>query len=69
MIPMKFSYPLPFDAVTSEDVAQKYEAWNWRVITIDGNNADDIRNALKAARSEKESPPLLSVRPSWVLEP
>ncbi len=47
------------DAVTSEDVAQKYEAWNWRVITIDGNNADDIRNALKAAKSEKEKPTLI----------
>ena len=26
------------DAVTSEDVAKKYEAWHWKVMTIDGND-------------------------------
>src|SRR5690606_10281928 len=36
--------------VTSEDVAKKYEAWNWKVITIDGNNVDEIRKALTEAK-------------------
>jgi len=45
--------------VTSEDVAKKYEAWNWRVITIDGNNVDEIRKALSAAKAEKEKPTLI----------
>jgi transketolase len=47
------------DAVTSEDVAKKYEAWNWKVITIDGNNAEEIRKALTEAKAEKEKPTLI----------
>lgn len=47
------------DAVTSEDVAKKYEAWNWRVINIDGNNVDEIRSALKEAKAEEEKPTLI----------
>ncbi|MEA5127466.1 MAG: transketolase [Proteiniphilum sp.] len=47
------------DAVTSEDVAKKYEAWNWKVINIDGNNVDEIRSALKEAKAEKEKPTLI----------
>ena len=47
------------NAVTSEDVTKKYEAWNWRVISIDGNDADVIREALKAAKAEKEKPTLI----------
>ena len=27
--------------VTCEDVAKKYEAWNWKVITINGNDQDN----------------------------
>lgn len=44
---------------TSEDTAKKYEAWNWNVMTINGNNADEIRNAIKAANEEKERPTLI----------
>ncbi len=47
------------DAVTSEDVAKKYEAWNWKVITIDGNDVNDIRKALTEAKAEKERPTLI----------
>lgn len=47
------------DAVTSEDVTKKYEAWNWRVLTIDGNDVGAIREALKAAKAEKEKPTLI----------
>ena len=47
------------DAVTSEDVAKKYEAWNWNVITINGNDVEDIRKALTAAKAEKEKPTLI----------
>lgn len=45
--------------VTSEDVAKKYEAWNWKVITIDGNNVDEIRKALTEAKGENEKPTLI----------
>ena len=47
------------NAVTSEDVAKKYEAWNWKVITINGNDVDQIRQALKEAKAEKERPTLI----------
>ncbi|HPS14077.1 MAG TPA: transketolase, partial [Prolixibacteraceae bacterium] len=45
--------------VTGEDTAVKYKAWGWNVMTIDGNNADEIRAALKAAQAETERPTLI----------
>ena len=47
------------NVVTSEDVAKKYEAWNWKVISIDGNNVEEIRSALTAAKAEKEKPTII----------
>ena len=45
--------------VTEEDVAAKYQAWGWRVITIAGNDATEIRAALTEAKLEKEKPTLI----------
>lgn len=45
--------------VTSEDVAKKYQTWNWNVISIDGNNVEEIRKALTAAKAEKERPTII----------
>lgn len=45
--------------VTIEDTAKKYEAWGWKVITIDGNDADAIRSALNEAKAEAERPTLI----------
>ncbi len=45
--------------VTSENTAMKYQAWGWHVQSIDGNDADAIRKALKAAQEEKERPSLI----------
>lgn len=45
--------------VTSEDTAKKYEAWGWKVISVDGNDADAIRAALTEAKAEKERPTLI----------
>jgi transketolase len=47
------------NAVTHEDTALKYKAWNWNVMTIDGNDANAIRDALKKANEEKERPTLI----------
>ncbi len=47
------------DAVTSENVKMKYEAWNWLVIEIDGNNPEEIRRALQQAKAENERPTLI----------
>ncbi len=45
--------------VTSENTAKKYEAWGWNVITIDGNNIDQIRESLNNAINQKEKPTLI----------
>lgn len=47
------------DEVDSEDVAAKYKAWNWNVIKINGNSAEEIRKALKSAINEKERPTII----------
>ena len=40
--------------VTVEDTAMKYEAWGWNVLSINGNDPDEIRAAIKEAQAEKE---------------
>ena len=45
--------------VTTEDVAIKYKAWDWKVIEINGNDPDAIRAALKEAKAESERPTLI----------
>jgi transketolase len=45
--------------VTSEDTAKKYEAWGWRVLTINGHDAAEIRAALVAAKAETQRPTLI----------
>ena len=47
------------DEVDSEDVAAKYKAWNWNVISVDGSSADEIRKALKTANAEKKRPTII----------
>jgi transketolase len=47
------------DEVTSEDTAKKYEAWGWKVVTIDGHDHNQIRKALKDANAETEKPTLI----------
>ena len=47
------------DAVSSEDVAAKYRAWNWYVQEIAGNDPDASREALRNAKAETERPSLI----------
>ena len=47
------------DEVTSEDTAMKYEAWGWKVVTIDAHSHDEIRKALTNANNETEKPTLI----------
>jgi transketolase len=47
------------NATTNEDTQKKYEAWGWKVLTIDGNNAEEIRKALQAGIDENEKPTLI----------
>ena len=46
-------------AVTSEDTADKYRAWGWRVMEIDGDSHNQIRGALRMASDENEKPVLI----------
>ena len=47
------------EEVSTEDVAAKYKAWGWNVLTIEGNNPSQIRAALDKALAEKERPTLI----------
>jgi transketolase len=47
------------DVTTSEDTAKKYEAWNWHVQTIEGNNVAQIREAIKKAQAETGRPSII----------
>ncbi len=45
--------------VTTEDTAAKYRSWNWNVIEIDGNDSQQIYDALTAAQNETRRPTLI----------
>jgi transketolase len=45
--------------VTSENTAMKYQAWGWNVITIKGNDPQQIMDALKKAHDEKSRPTII----------
>ena len=45
--------------VTTENVAMKYEAWGWKVITSNGNDVTEIRRALTEAKAETSRPTLI----------
>lgn len=47
------------DEVMTEDIAAKYRAWNWNVLTVNGQCADQIRAALNVAIQERERPTLI----------
>jgi len=43
----------------TEDVAKRFEAYNWRVFKVDGHNHTKIAEAIEAARNETERPSLI----------
>ena len=47
------------EEVTIENVAMKYEAWGWKVISINGNDVTEIRQALTEAKAETSRPTLI----------
>ena len=47
------------DVVMKEDTRKKYESWGWNVLDIDGNDPDQIRQALIDANKETERPTLI----------
>lgn len=47
------------DAVSCEDTAAKYRAWNWNVLEVDGTSATAIAAALDNALAEQERPTII----------
>lgn len=47
------------DAVSCEDTAMKYRAWNWNVIEIDGTDPVAIADAIVKAHQETERPTII----------
>lgn len=45
--------------VMNEDTEAKYKAWSWNVIKINGNDPDEIRQALTEAQDEQHRPTLI----------
>ena len=45
--------------VIIEDTAMKYKAWGWHVITINGNDCEQIRQALDEAKTINDRPTLI----------
>ncbi len=47
------------DLAFSDDVGQRFEAYGWNVLKIDGQNREEIEKALKAACNHKGSPTMI----------
>ena len=47
------------DAVSSEDTAAKYRAWNWNVIEVDGTDAEALMAAVENALAEEKRPTII----------
>ena len=50
---------IQLSTTVGENVAMKYEAWGWKVITINGNDVTEIRRALTEAKAETSRPTLI----------
>ena len=46
-----------------EDVAKRFEAYGWQVLTVkDGNDVDAIQKAIQAAKAEKDKPAIIEIK-------
>lgn len=51
------------DLSFTEDVAKRYESYNWHVQTVtDGNDLDALQRAIENAKAETERPSLIKIR-------
>jgi transketolase len=47
----------------TEDIEQRYKAWNWNVLRVaDGNDVEAISAAIEQARSQTEKPTIIIIR-------
>jgi transketolase len=47
------------DIMPLESLSDRWRAWNWHVIEIDGHNIEEIANAFEAAKSIYEKPTVI----------
>lgn len=47
------------DEITHENIAEKYKVWGWNVITINGHDINEIRQALQTANQMTDKPTLI----------
>ncbi|MDB5194303.1 MAG: transketolase, transketolase [Parcubacteria group bacterium] len=47
------------DIMPLEGLSDKWKAWNWHVIEIDGHNIDEITSAFELARAVEEKPTVI----------
>ncbi|MEJ6950421.1 transketolase [Natronospora cellulosivora (SeqCode)] len=43
----------------TEDVAKRFEAYNWQVLKVDGHDIDKMRDAINEAKKENDKPTLI----------
>ncbi len=43
----------------TDDTEKRFQSYHWNVITIDGHNFSEIKEAIKAARNEKDKPTII----------
>ncbi|MFI3266308.1 MAG: transketolase [Rikenellaceae bacterium] len=47
------------DEVSTEDIVAKYTAWGWNVLSVNGNDAQSLREALESANAQTCKPTLI----------
>ena len=57
------------DEVMTENVAMKYEAWGWNVLSIDGHNINEIRRFWSPPMPKRSVRRSSSAIPSWARAP
>jgi transketolase len=50
------------DLAFTEDVGRRFDAYGWQVLRADGENLQEIEEAIRAAKKEKRRPSLIIVR-------
>jgi transketolase len=50
------------DLAFTEDVAKRFDAYNWHVLRVDGNDLKGIEKAVAAAKKEKNRPSIIIAR-------
>jgi len=56
----KFSLDGPTESIMAlEPLDKKFEAFGWRVLSIDGHDFDQICEAIETAQAEKEKPVII----------